>query len=307
MGWFDELNEFERKLQFSNLSPFVTEDNYKEYQSDPDKFRFVQLPAERCFNVKTGTLSRNQMKGTAWATSGMYDIAHKKKLKDVEQSIANKVINAIAVLTIGSEKHPEYSNLKLNPKLKRKVHEGVKAALDTNEQKGVTVVTIPDFAKMEFPDVSTDGLDGKKFEHINSDIRASFGMSGALMNGEGTNFSSAKLNMDMVYKRIAVLLEDIEQEVYQPLFNWILPNKYKDLFNLSYEKNAPLTHKEKIDVLGKLSDKGWSIKYLVDMIGDIEWEAYLNQTIHETENMNLQDRIKPYQTSHTLPSNGNEG
>lgn len=307
MSWFDSMNENYRKLQISNLEPYITEKDYENYNKDSSKYQYKELPQDRTFVLRTGTLKRNQGLGTSWVTPGMYDVLHKKKLKDVERSIANKIINAVAVLTIGIKGSKDYdlqTNLKLPKAVKQKVHSGVKAALEKNNQNGVTVVTIPDFADLKFPDVNTDGLNGK-FDDINGDIQAAYGLSGTVLNGSGSNFAGAKLNLDTLYKRIAVMLEDIEQEVYQKLFNLVLPTNQQDNFKMEYDKEAPLTLKEKIDILSKLNDKGWSVKHLVDNIAGVSWESYLEQTLYETETLKLQEKIKPYQSTYTL--NGDVG
>jgi hypothetical protein len=301
MNWFKNMSEGLREMQLSNLSPHITKTDYENFLKDPEKYQYKYLPQDRTFILRTGTLKRNQGMGTSWVTSGLYDVLHKKKLKDVERSIANKIINAVAVLTIGTDKmNGEYTNLKLNKGVKRKIHSGVKSALEKNEQNGVSVVTIPDFADIEFPDVKSDGLDGKKFEHINGDIQSAYGLSGSVLNGSGGNFASARLNLDTLYKRIGVLLEDVEQEAIQKLINLILPNNMKDNYFIEFDKEAPLTLKEKIDILSKLNDKGWSIKHVIDHIAGVSWESYLEQTLHETDVLKLQDKIKPYKTSHTM-------
>lgn len=308
MNWFMNMSDGYRKMQLANLSPHVTEDDYKRFQDDSTKYQYKELPQSRTFVLRTGTLKRNQGLGTSWVTAGLYDVLHKKKLKDVERSIANKIINAIAVLTIGqigNDKNDKYSNLNLPKPVKQKIHSGVKSALEKNNQSGVTVVSIPDFASLEFPDVKADGLDGKKFEHINNDIQSAYGLSGSVLNGSGGNYSASKMNLDTFYKRIGVLLEDIEQEVYQKLFNLVLPNTQKDNFYMTYDKETPLTLKEKIDILSKMNDKGWSTKHLVDTIAGISWESYLEQTLYETDVLKLQDKIKPYQSTHTM--NGETG
>jgi hypothetical protein len=301
MNWFKNMSDELREMQLDNLSPFITKTDYENFLKDPEKHQYKYLPQDRTFILRTGTLKRNQGMGTSWVTSGLYDVLHKKKLKDVERSIANKIINAVAVLTIGSkDNNGEYSNLKLNKGIKKKIHSGVKTALEKNEQNGVSVVAIPDFASLDFPDVKSDGLDGKKFEHINGDIQSAYGLSGSVLNGSGGNFASARLNLDTLYKRIGVLLEDVEQEVIQKLINLILPNNMKDNYYLEFDKEAPLTLKEKIDILSKLNDKGWSIKHVIDHIAGVSWESYLEQTLHETDVLKLQDKIKPYKTSHTM-------
>jgi hypothetical protein len=306
MEYFSTLKDEFRKQQFINLSPHITENDYNLYLSDKIKYKYKELPQERTFVLRTGTLKRNQGLGTSWVTPGLYDVQHKKTLKDVERSIANKIINAVAVLTVGvngDEKYSDLTNLKLPKAVKQKVHTGVKAALEKNTKSGVTVVTIPDFAKLEFPEIKTDGLDGKKFEPINNDIQSAYGLSGSILNGSGGNFATTKINLDTLYKRIGILLEDVEQEVYQKLINLILPSNQKDNYYLTYDKETPLTLKEKIDILSKLNDKGWSTKHLIDNIAGINWESYLEQTLYETEELKLQEKIKPYLSSFTTTGN----
>ena len=305
MSWFSTMSELERKLYFDNLTPHITKQDYDDYLKDMVNKQYKELPYDRTFCLRTGVTKRNQAIGTNWATPGLLDVLHKKKLKDVEQSIANKIINAVAVLTIGSEKNLDKTNDKMPKAVKQKIHQGVKQALEANHNGGVRVITIPETAKLEFPDLDTDGLGGSKFNQIDSDIKTSYGMSGAMTNGEGTNFATAKLNLEIFYKKLGVMLENIESEVYQRYFNLILPNSEKDNYRIVYDKEMPLTLKEKVDYLFKLNDKGMSIKYQVEALG-INFESYLQETLHETEELKLQERLKPFATSHTQSSNSEE-
>lgn len=305
----DEYKEYYQNIIFDNLSPYVTKQMYENYKSNLSSGnRYVELPQDRTFVVHTHKLKHNQGLGTSWANPAMFDVLHKKKMKNVERAIANKIINAIAVLTIGNEKDPaNFGNIKLNKTIKKKVHNGVKTALEKSATDGVPVISLPEFAKLEFPDIKTDGLDGKMFDNLNTDIQSSLGLSGAVVNGDGGNHASAKLNLDVMYKRIGVLLEQIETDMIQKMINLILPKKQADNYYLTYEKSQPLTTKETIDVLMKLNDKGWSIKSVVDRVDDISWESYLEQTLHETETLELQSRIKPYLSSYTATSSDGSG
>ncbi|UUV25867.1 hypothetical protein NP781_04425 [Lysinibacillus sp. FN11] len=71
---------------------------------------------------------------------------------------------------------------------------------------------------------------------------------------------------------------------------------------MEYDKSTPLTHKEKVDILMRLNDKGWSIKHVVDQLDGVSWESFFEQTIYETEELHLQDRIRPYQSTYTMTS-----
>ena len=86
------------------------------------------------------------------------------------------------------------------------------------------------------------------------------------------------------------MLSEINQP-NSPLFT-------KDNFVMEYDKSTPLTHKEKVDILMRLNDKGWSIKHVVDQLDGVSWESYLEQTIYETKELKLQDIIRPYQSTY---------
>ena len=306
IGWFDTMNELQRSIMLKNLSPFVTERDYKNFQSNREKYKYKDLPQDRTAVIRTHTLKRNQNLGLSWVTQGLYDILHKKKLRDLEKAVANKIINAIAVLKIGSDKNNgEYSNLKLSKPVKKKVYSGVKAALEKNSKDGITVVAIPDFSDLIFPDIkSGDSLDPKKIESINNDILASLGISPALLNGTGGNFASAKINLDVFYKKLAVLLEEIEIEVYGKLFNLILPNNQKDNFFMVYDKEPPLTNKEKVDILLKLhSQAGFSLKAVIDSLNGVDFTEYIDQSIYEQEILKLPQKIQPYASAYIGNSN----
>jgi len=310
LSWLDEMKDFERKAFLQNLHPHVTFQQYEQYQKHKSEtYRYIDLPQERTVCLRTHTLKRNQSFGLNWSLTGLYDLQHKKKLKDLEKSIANKIISAIAVLTIGSDKnHGEYSNLKLNKELKKKIHAGVKTALEKNQSQGVTVVSIPDFANISFPDMKSDALDPKKFDSINSDVTSAFGYSRGLTNGEGGNFASLKINLDIFYKKISVLLEDIETEVYGKLFNLILPSSASDEYLMVYDKEPPLTLKDKVDILMKLhSQEGFSLKAVVDLLSGIDFSEYVNQSIYEQEVLQLQEKIKPYKSAYTSTGGERDG
>lgn len=310
LSWLKEMESAEREAFIRNMSPYITKQTYEAYANNQtDSLRYIELPQDRTVCLKTHTLKRNQQFGLNWSLTGLYDLQHKKKLKDLEKSIANKIISAIAVLKIGSDKNNgEYSNLKLNKDLKKKIHAGVKTALEKNQSQGVTVVSIPDFADIEFPDMKSDALDPKKFDSINSDVTSSFGYSRGLTNGEGGNFASLKINLEIFYKKISVLLEDIETEVYGKLFNLVLPSSVSDEYLMVYDKEPPLTLKEKVDILMKLhSQEGFSLKAVVDHLSGIDFNEYINQSIYEQEVLQLQQKIKPYQSAYTSIGDNNSG
>lgn len=298
LEWFDNMSETQRDTYLENLNPYVTKSDYDNYLKDKSGYKYIELPLERTICLRTHTLKRNQRLGTPWISQGLFPILHKKKLKDLEKSVANKIINSVAVLTIGNQELP---NMKLNRTLKRKIYGGVKTALEKNNTQGVTCIAIPEYAELSFPEIknSSHVLDPKKFESINDDISTANGISSGLVNGKGSNFASAKLNLDIFYKRMAVLLEDIEQEVYNKLFNLILPKSVRDEYEMVYDKKTPLTLKDEIDILMRLHNmEGFSLKSVIDLLSDIDFDEYVEQSIYEQEVLKLPEKIKPYSSAY---------
>lgn len=300
LAYLNSFSDAKLELLISTLVGLDIRSAYDKYKKSLDvKDRYYVLPQDRTFTTGTGRLKRNQVNGTSWGTTGLFDVIHKKKLKDLEQSVANKIINSVAILTIGSsDNEAKYSNERLPSAVKRKIHTGVKAALEKKQQGGVSVVTIPEYATLDFEQVNVQGLGGDKFNTVNSDIKSAYGISGAMTNGEGSNYAIAKLNLDIFYKRLGVMLEDVEDEVYGKLFNLMMPSNQADNFYLVYDKEAPLTKKERIEGLKGLTDKGWSVRHYIEELG-IRFDEYLSQTLYETEDLELQKTILPYLTSYT--------
>ena len=301
LSWFASMTDFQREFMFESLSPYVTELDFKKYESNPNDFRFIDLTVERTVCLRTHTLYRNQRLGIPWGTQSFYDNIHKEKLKDLEKSISNKVINSVAILSIGND---EFNDAKLNKTQKDRTYRGVRTALQKNNEDGVTVVGIPHWSKLEFPAIKTDGLDPKKFESINDDLNTASNGVMNIINGK-SNYSTGKLSMDIMYRKIAVLLEQIEDQAYQKLINLTLRKKDEFNYSLVYDKQPPLTAKEQMAILEKLNASfGFSLKAVIDKIDGVDFEQYVADSIYEQEVLQLQSKIEPYRSSYTSTGDG---
>lgn len=301
LAWFDTMSDVDRSIQLDNLYPYVLESDYQLYRKDQSQARYVELPMDRSVVLRTHTLKRNQRFGVTWVAQSMYDIMHKKKLKDLEKSVANKIINSIAVLTIGNKDNP---NLDLGKALKRNIYGGVKRSLEKNNDEGITFVAIPELATLKFEESNSEPLEPKKFQSVDNDISNSTGISRTLTSGVGGNFASGKLNYEMVYKRISIILEDIESEVFRKLLGIILPKTFAFKYDIIYDKKPPLSQKEQIDILIKLHSEGFGIKPIIDMLDGFDFDDYIEQSIYELDVLKLSEKIHPYQTAYTLSAKG---
>lgn len=304
LEWLDDKSDIEREKIFANLSPLVTEVKYNKYknESDQDKkeeLRYVTLPPDKSFVDRIHTLSRNQRLGVPFGTQALFDMQHKQKLKDLEIAIANKIIRALAVLKLNSK---DQNDNKVSAGDKKKVFNSVKKALEKNNKNdGITVIGIPDWAEFDFGEVKGDKvLNPDKYESINNDLYTSTGVSPVLTSGTGGNYSSANLNMSILYKKIGILLEKIEI-IYNQLIDIVL-GKRGENYIFQYDSDEPLKKKEKLDVLSKLQSQGYSTKSLLDLLG-VDSEEYFKQSIYEIEKLELRKKIIPPLTSYTITEN----
>lgn len=308
LEWLNDKSEEEKDLIYNNLSPLVTKQKYDKYKINTDEgknkeLRYVTLPIEKSLVERIHTLNRNQRLGIPFGTQALFDMQHKQKLKDLEVAIANKIIRAIAVLKLRGK---DDNDVKVSATDKKKVFAGVKKALEkNNKDDGITVVAIPDFATFEFPELKNGekALNPEKYESINNDITSATGVSGVLSNGSGGNYSSASLNLSILYKKIGILLEKIEI-IYNQLIDVVLGENRGQNYIFTYNTEEPLSKDKKVETLLKLHNmEGFSLKHVIDHIDGIDWQDYINQTLYEQEELKLQERIKPYSSSYTSTDN----
>lgn len=306
LSYFDTISDTtERRLQIESLSPYITLADYDKYKRNGDIAKIKELPIERSVCLRVGVNKRNQRFGTSVVLPVLDDIKHKEKLRNLEKVASNKVIQSIATLTLGIH-DSESTYKKLGEKLTKSVFESVKRGLQNNEEGDSCVVGLPEWAKLEYPTIKTDVLDPEKMTSINEDISNGTGISRTLTNGVGGNYAAAKLNLDIIYKKIGVILEDIETEVYTKMIQLILPNSVKDDYYLEYNKNAPLTNKERADIYYKLVSLGYSLRPLIELIGK-DFNEYIENSIYEIEELGLREKIAPPASSYTLSDSGDSG
>ena len=293
LEYFDTVFDIDEKIDLiSNLEPYVTLDDYLNYKQKGVSYRYIEFPVERSVCIRTHTLKRNQRFGMPWNTQAIEDIKHKQKLRNLEKVASNKVMNAVAVLTLGIDGNDKSTYKALGEKLTKSVFNNVKQGLMNNVDGEASVVGLPEWAKLDYPDSKTDVLNPDKMESINEDVNNAIGISRTLTNGKGGNYASAKLNIDIIFNRIGELLEVIESEVYDKLIKIILPSTVSKDYYMEYEKTSPLTNKEKSDMLFKLVSMGYSLRPLIELLG-LDFDDYIENSIAEIEELQLREKIYP--------------
>ena len=150
-----------------------------------------------------------------------------------------------------------------------------------------------------------DGLDNEKFESINTDISTDIGVSNALMNGEG-NGSTIKYNIEMLYNRIGLLLEGLE-EVFNKMLPIILTSTKANNFYIEFDKGIPLSNEKVLESFFKLHAEGFSLKAVLDMLPDTDVDEYIKRSLYEQQTMKLYENISPPLSSYTMTGKDLEG
>lgn len=307
LAYFDSISDVTDKIDtISNLEPYMTINDYLKYKKEGNEYRYIEFPVERSICIRTHTLKRNQRFGMPWNTQAIEDIKHKQKLRNLEKVASNKVMNAVAVLTLGIKDSEKASYKALGETLTKSVFDNVKQGLMNNVDGEASVVGLPEWAKLEYPDQKTDVLNPDKMESINEDINNATGVTRTLTNGKGGNYASAKLNIDIMFNRIGELLENIETEVYNKLIKIILPNSVSQDYYMEYEKSSPLNNKEKMDMLFKLVSMGYSLRPLVELLG-LDFDNYIENSIAEIDELNLRKKIYPPLNTNNISANDDVG
>lgn len=295
MEWIANMNETERMEVFSTLSPYITESDYTKYEKDKQNNKYVLLPQDRTKCLRINTLSRNQRLGLPMGTQALFDVLHKETLKNLEKTIADNIINNIAVLTIGNKENP---NVGISKDIKKKVVSGVKKILSAKATDVISCAVLPEFCTLTWSEPKgLEGLDKEKFESINVDIATDIGISPALTSGIGGNSATAKFNLDMIYKRIATILDDID-EIFNQLLIIVL-GKQADNIYFEFEKSKPIDADKVLETLLKLHSEGFSLKAIIDMLPNIQFENYIESSLYEQVKLKLYEQIKPPATSYT--------
>ena len=312
LKWLKALkSDEERESIYNNLSPLVTKNKYEKWLVETNEIKkqnmqFISLPIDKTLVARTHILGRNQRLGIPFGTQAIFDIQHKNKMKELERNIADKIIRSMIVLKF---KGRDDNNVPVPEKHKKIVFDTVKKVLDgtIKGKSGISVIAAPDFMDIQTPEIKNGDklLQPEKYSSTNSDIANATGVSNGLTNGETGNFATVKLNQDMLYKKIDVLLEQIE-EVYNQLIVIILGEKKGMNYHFQYNKGTPLDKQSKIEILKGLQAQGFSTTYLLDELG-IDADTYYKQSIYEIEVQELRDKILPPMSVYTMSGKDDDG
>lgn len=303
LAYLDTLNDTQKTIVFNRLSPLVTRTKYdawKNYNGEPEKaneYRYIILPPNKSLCARNKVLDSDQQFGIPMGTQAIFDLRHKEKMKELERTLADKIIRAIATIKFSDQ---DDNGTKIKESAHRKTYEKVKTALTTNASgtDGVTVIGLPSWATLDFPDMKgvDDALDSEKYTSVDNDITTGTGIPAVFVNGTGSNYASAKLSLEFIYQKLGTMLEEIEV-IYNQLISIVLGKSKGQYYLFEYTKGMPIEKKEKLSILKSFADMGYTIKPVLDLLG-VDEQSYLDQTLYEIDNLKLREKIIPPQSAY---------
>ena len=158
---------------------------------------------------------------------------------------------------------------------------------------------MPDFANLDFPEIKGGDkvLNPEKYESADFDITNATGVSPVLTNGTKGNYASAKLNLDIIYKKIGAMLEILE-EMYNQLIAIVLGESKAENYFFEYNKETPLEKQKRLDTLLKLQAQGYSTAAVLEEL-NMDADKYFEESIYEIEVLKLREKIYPSQSVYT--------
>lgn len=308
LAMFDDMDEEEeRTIWLDILKDVVSENDYNNYQNNisDESLRYIELPQETTKVIRVNTLFRNQRIGIPMGTQYLYDLVHKNSYKNLESTIIKKAIRNVATLSIGTKEVPY---LDINKNVRKTVANGVYNTLQKSiSSNGTPVVVLPEWAKLEFAGLEgMNGLDADKYEAIDNDSSIDSGLPTPMFTGKDGTSASMKYAYTFLYKRIAEILEQID-DVYNKLFYVILGKKSEN-FWFEYDKGIPLETSDVLGTLKNLHSEGFAVKPVLDMMPSIDFDDFIAQTLYEQQDLKLYETVVPPATSYTQSSSeDNEG
>jgi hypothetical protein len=211
------------KTIIESLPDEITLAKYNKYKNSGNKkYRYIELA--NCDVVSINSV-RNYPWGIPYSIGAWASLIQKEIINRVERSVADRLIKEILLLVVGKLNEDKngvgtpvpkevitYYFNEIKRLLLKKESGSMSTAIANDNTGGIGLATLPDFFKLEPVKVNTTMFTKELYQKINDDIFMGLGVSSTLLYGAGdsTNYSSAQINNEKIFRYIFGLLEQFE-------------------------------------------------------------------------------------------------
>lgn len=289
-----------------SLPDEITLQKYNLYKNKGEDYRFVEL--NNCEIISINSV-RNYPYGFPYSMGAWASLIQKEIINRVERSISDRLIKQILLMIVGTMGGDKNSPGSPVPKeLINFYFDQIKSLLIKKEQgtyntsngdiSGIGLATLPEFIKLE--NVKTDVTVFTKdlYEKISNDIYSNLGVSPALIYGGGneTNFSSASMNNEKLFRYIFGVLEQFEN-VINIFISKLLPSNLDCKFY--FEKSTFLDKDKMINRYKELYQFTGIVIPWLESLTNIPYHFTIGQKLYQDKVLKLDDILNPPQNPFT--------
>ncbi|MGG3987512.1 hypothetical protein [Bacillus smithii] len=225
----DKYRTVQDKLAIiESLPDEVTVAKYNLYKNKGEDYRYVEL--KNC-DVISPDAPRNYPYSLPYTIGAWNALLQKELIDRVERSVSDRMIKQILLLHAFPMDGKNGTKMPPKPVIRQYFNEISKLLQKKNQrshnsdESSVGLVGLPSFFELKEIEVNTDLFKKELYEKINRDIFMNLGISETLISGGGSdsNFSSAQLNNEKLFRYLFTILEQFETIINNYIKN-LLPN-----------------------------------------------------------------------------------
>ncbi len=236
----------DKVAMIESLPDEVTIAKYNLYKSKGEDYRFIEI--NNC-DVVSPDSERNYPYSLPYSFGAWNSLLQKEMIDRVERSVSDRMVKQLLLLHAfpingkdGDKPPPKeliqhYFNeiSKLLQKKNQKSHK--------SDESSVGLVGLPSFFELKEVKVNVDMFKKELYDKISRDIFLNLGISESLISGGGSdsNFASAQLNNEKLFRYLFTILEQFE-DVINNYIKKLLPNNLSCKF---YFDRVTLLDKDK--------------------------------------------------------------
>jgi hypothetical protein len=295
-----------------SLPDDITKEKYLLYKNKGEDFRYVEL--SNCDVVAIDN-NRNMPWGLPFTMGAWSSLIQKEIISRVERSMADRLIKQVLIMYAGNMSGTKESYKPVPQKLIEHYFKELSTLLQKKDQSngtnstaaetsGTGLVALPDFFNIKNLEIDNTMFTKDLYEKIDNDIYQNLGVSPALVHGGGSNFSSAQVNSEKLFRYIFSLLEQFET-IINGYIKSLLPTNLSCRFY--FERTTMLDRDKYIDKCKELyMQTGLIIPWLESLTG-VSYQYSLGLAKYQKDVLKTEEYIFPPQNAFTQTENGKGG
>ncbi|MEC4565349.1 hypothetical protein L8C07_05280 [Paenibacillus sp. CMAA1739] len=298
LSYFDQFLSNGRSLKLKRY-PQEIRKRYQEYRKDLTK-KWVVLDNKKTVAIKVRA-SIEEPYGRPLGLAAFIDMLYEDYFTESKRGVLDDNNNLIIYQTFPEGDSKGSSSL-TNTQQKDQ-HDNIRNALFARgNRKKVSFFSVAAGTKLDKVSANVELLKTNSEEALIKKIATDLGFAGSALNGEGSNFTSQKTNLDLVAAEIFSWVEQLESE-FNKVINYNIIQDPKDQIEVYY---LPITYINRSETIANMKDlytlgKGSLIAWI--SATGFRPDAYLALMDYEIAE-DFEEKYKPHLTSFTATEDG---